>query len=159
MIYGMDCSIRNVAIVSANRDVIWSSCTGLSLQDSTDNIISMGRGVGRSLHLTYTDKLYVDATHQVWQGRYKQFSYNQILIASICASTDAKIEFVSPRQLRSLVGIQGKAKKEAVWTAYEDKYTVGGDVLSLRTEHERDAYCLALWGYDTTYFKLKQITS
>lgn len=142
MYYGLDCSIKDCAIVSKRGDVLVNVKTGLSLTSNVNDLIVFGRYIGKRLKLTPKDILNADMPHIAFRGRYKQYSYNAIIVASICATSNATIHYTSPLQLRRNVGIKGKTKKADVWTAYELAYRVS--MKSLPNEHCKDAYCLAL---------------
>lgn len=143
MKFGMDCSIRDIAIVREDGQVIVSEQTGLSLSSSVNDLIDYGRALGQALKFKDHDVLYVDAVHSMFVGRYKQFSYNSILIAAICATCGAYIEYVSPAQVRKRVGLKGKTSKQDVWDAYAKANNVSFNYLP--TEHTKDAFCLALY--------------
>jgi hypothetical protein len=140
IIAGMDCSIRDCAVVDYNGEIIVSKKTNLSLSSDINDYIQMGYEIGQQINDSEVDKLYIDYTFNVFKARKKQTALNSMLIAIISAFSRAKVEFVSPMKVRKCFGLLSKAKKQDVWLA------ANFDQSLFTTEHEKDAYCLALYG-------------
>lgn len=146
MILGMDCSIKNVAIVSNKGKIYIDVKTPLSLNSTENELIWYGKSIGNQLSDCGVSHLFIDAVHTMFSGRYKQFSYNQILITAIASASDAQIVFVSPSRIRKAIGLSSKAKKKDVWVGYSySGSTIEGN------EHVKDAFCLALYGVWSLY--------
>jgi hypothetical protein len=140
IIAGMDCSIRDCAVVDCRGEIIVSKSTGLSLDSDINDYIQSGYEIGQQINDSEVDKLYIDYTFNVFKARKKQIALNSMLIAIISAFSRAKVEFVSPSKLRKHFNIKNGTKKQDVWLA------ANFDQSLFTTEHEKDAYCLALYG-------------
>jgi hypothetical protein len=140
IIAGMDCSIRDCAVVDYNGEIIVSKKTSLSLSSDINDYIQTGYEIGQQINDSEVSKLYIDYTFNVFKARKKQTALNSMLIAIISAFSRAKVEFVSPSKLRKYFNIKSGAKKQDVWFAANFNQSL------FTTEHEKDAYCLALYG-------------
>jgi hypothetical protein len=112
--------------------------TGLSLETNINKYISVCKNIGQKIKNADVEVLYIDYTHANMVSRKKQLQLNAMLISGIATISGAYIVFVSPQKLRSFVGLKNVAKS-IVWEAYNVP-------LGFTTEHEKDAFCLALYG-------------
>lgn len=141
---GLDCSIRDIASLDVNGYVIISGKTSLSLKSTMPEIKDKALTYATALNEECITHLYVDYTFFPYVARAKQTAINTMFIAMIATAFAGETIPIEPSAIRRHVGLKGRASKEQVW----DAYLSIKDIMGLKTEHEKDALVLALYGRD-----------
>ena len=141
MILGMDCSIRDVAIVASDGNVLVSMKLPLSLQSDINDVVQVAKWIVDGLTISSYDSIYVDYSYAPMRARRRQTAINTMLITAIVTRLDIASYTVDPATIRKWLGLSARASKLDVWT--QEPYTLG-----LATEHEKDAYILARYGLE-----------
>ena len=146
MYIGMDCSIKDVALVSEYGHVLVSTHTSLTLNSSLQEVVNTGREIAnatRSHLLSDYDCLVIDYSFLPMKARRRQTALNTMLITAIVTHLNHPAFAIEPSTIRKWCGLKSRASKLDVWQAFGDAMLDG-----FRTEHEKDAYILAQYGKD-----------
>jgi hypothetical protein len=148
MIYGLDISLRNYALVNEQGTVVLSAKTNrVNLQSTVREIVENGVETAEYIYdFVGINRVFVDYTLQTFCNRSRQVEVYSTYMGAILATlwlNNVAVECIEPREIRKWLGLSQKAKKTDVWNriAYEEWFDN-----KFQTEHEKDAYVLALYG-------------
>jgi hypothetical protein len=151
MLYiGMDCSIKNLALVEPTTGLATHYATGLSLKSTPSEYLARAYECSKVLNLYRTPYIIlVDFTMYQMKARQSQMRLNSLLIGAVLAYCNPfVVRLVEPKHVRQALGLKANASKSTVYEIFDELYPMY-KVHQYTNDHIQDALVLSVLGKES----------